>query len=102
MPATYHQLKEYQKINHFPNSGELTNKARLSANFMKQRLKHGPEECNYIPETYELPGQILEFKAAFKQNKNYLKRNSDEDETAKGQQPRRANSKNLANFSSRT
>ena len=62
MPKLYEQLKDHQKINHFPNSGELTNKARLSSNFMRYRQHYGGEEFNYLPETYEYPRQETEFK----------------------------------------
>eukprot|EP00347_Sterkiella_histriomuscorum_P019885 403339939 len=49
----FENLQEYQKINHFPMSTELTRKDRLAANI------------HIIPETYILPDQLSEFKEAF-------------------------------------
>lgn len=34
-PHIYEELQEYQKINHFPYSSELTRKDRLIANLIK-------------------------------------------------------------------
>ena len=67
-PQIYDNMQEYQKVNHFLNSTEITRKDRLTSNFMKMRSKWGPEEFNYLPESYVLPDQVQEFKQAFLAN----------------------------------
>lgn len=37
----YEGLNEYQKINHFPNSNELTRKDKMTLNIMKMQEKYG-------------------------------------------------------------
>ena len=41
---------------------------------MRMRKKFGPEEFNYLPETYVLPDQLNEFRNVFTQNQIYMKR----------------------------
>lgn len=60
-------------MNHFINSTELTRKDRLFTNFIKMRDKFGSKEFNYLPETYILPEQTLEFKMAFNEHESRLK-----------------------------
>ena len=64
----YDQMSEGQKVNHFLNSTELTRKDRIYYNFMRMRKKYGPEEFDYLPETYVLPDQLPEFRNVFNQN----------------------------------
>ena len=64
----YENMTDYQKVNHFLNSTELTRKDRLYINYMKMRKKFGESEFNYLPESYVLPEQLTEFKAAFTEN----------------------------------
>jgi tubulin polyglutamylase TTLL4 len=54
-PHVYDGMLESQKTNHFLNSTELTKKDRLVINFMKMRNQFGPEEFNFLPESYVLP-----------------------------------------------
>ena len=64
----FDNLQEYQKINHFPMSTEITRKDRLAANIRKMQLtfgKYGQSDMEIIPETYILPDQLQEFKEAF-------------------------------------
>ena len=63
-----------QRVNHFLNSLELTRKDRIFHNFMRMRKKFGPEEFDYLPETYVLPEQSIEFKNIFNQNAQKIKR----------------------------
>lgn len=59
--AAYNKLHEYQKVNHFPGSYELTRKDRLWAHFHQMERKFGKEAFDFVPETYVLPGQVDQF-----------------------------------------
>lgn len=61
----YEELQEYQKINHFPNSFELTRKDRLIANVVKMQDLFGKEEFNIIPDSYILPDEFADFYSQF-------------------------------------
>lgn len=56
-------LLDYQKINHFPCSQELTRKDRLYANVVKLQDRFGKEAFDFLPETYLLPEAFTEFAA---------------------------------------
>ena len=43
-------------------------------NFMRMRKRYGPEEFDYLPETYILPDQITDFKNVFNQNQLRIRR----------------------------
>lgn len=62
-------LNEFQKINHFPQSFEITRKDRLSINVSKMKERHGDQSFDFLPETYVLPDQFGEFVQAFKKYK---------------------------------
>jgi len=64
-PYIYDNMNEYQKINHFPNSFELTRKDRLCANIVKMQEKFGKETFNIIPDTYNLPDEFADFYSHF-------------------------------------
>ena len=53
----YEGLNEHQKINHFPQSHEITRKDRLSINLSKLQEKHGAYEFDFMPTTFVLPEQ---------------------------------------------
>ena len=61
----YEELQDYQKINHFPHSSELTRKDRLIANVIKIQEKFGKEEFNIIPDSYILPDEFADFYSQF-------------------------------------
>jgi len=48
-------MEHHQKINHFPGMYALSRKNLLAKNLMKMRKK-SPEEYNYFPLTWTLPG----------------------------------------------
>lgn len=58
-------LLDYQKINHFPSSQELTRKDRLYANVAKLQDRHGKEAFDFLPETYILPEDYTDFAVRF-------------------------------------
>jgi len=64
-PHIYDNLNEYQKVNHFPMSSELTRKDRLCANIVKMQEKFGKEAFNIIPDTYILPDEFADFYSHF-------------------------------------
>jgi hypothetical protein len=64
-PHVYDELQEYQKINHYPFSYELTRKDRLISNVVKMQEKHGKEEFNLIPDSYILPDEFADFYSHF-------------------------------------
>jgi len=69
----FENLQEYQKINHFPMSTEITRKDRLAVNmrkFQKQYDKHSHEivgDLDVTPDTYILPDHMSDFREAFLQ-----------------------------------
>ncbi|KAK3746116.1 hypothetical protein QZH41_000542 [Actinostola sp. cb2023] len=68
-PHTLRGMQDFQKINHFPRSYELTRKDRLCKNI--QRLQHlkGYKHFDFIPNSYVLPEEYNEFYAAFTKDK---------------------------------
>ena len=63
-PEVLMKMEHHQKINHFPGMYTLSRKNLLAKNLMKMRKKM-PEEYNYFPLTWNLPGDYLDFKAYF-------------------------------------
>ena len=61
----YEGLNEFQKINHFPNSNEVTRKDKLCQNVVKMQEKYGKHLFDFIPDTYVLPDEFGEFYAHF-------------------------------------
>lgn len=67
----YEGLNEYQRINHFPNSYELTRKDKFHINLSKMVQMYGKDDFDFIPETYLIPDQYNEFYAQYlKQKQN--------------------------------
>lgn len=69
-PYLYDGLNEYQKINHYPNSYEITRKDKLCLNVLKMQEKFGKRNFYIIPDTYLLPDEFADFFAEFHQLKN--------------------------------
>ena len=61
----YDSMNEFQKINHFPNSNELTRKDRLCENVVKMQERFGKEVFNIIPDSYILPDEFADFYSHF-------------------------------------
>lgn len=64
-PFMYDQMNEFQKINHFPMSNELTRKDRLCENVVKMQERFGKEVFNIIPDSYILPDEFADFYSHF-------------------------------------
>lgn len=65
----YEGLNEFQKINHFPNSFELTRKDKMHLNISLMVNTHGKEDYDFVPETFLIPDQYNDFFAAYQKNK---------------------------------
>ena len=61
----YEGLNEHQRINHFPNSIELTHKDKLCANVVRMQDRFGKEKFDIIPDTYILPDEFADFYAHY-------------------------------------
>jgi hypothetical protein len=57
----YEGLNEYQKINHFPQSHEITRKDRLCFNMVRMQERYGKQHFDFAPDTYILPDEFGEF-----------------------------------------
>ncbi len=69
-PYVYEGVSMYQRINHFPNSYEITRKDKMCENIVKMQLKHGKAAFNIIPDTYLLPEEFNEFYSHYMQLKS--------------------------------
>ena len=61
----YEGLNEFQRINHFPQSHEITRKDRLCYNYVKMQERFGRQQFDFIPETYILPNEFHDFHTHF-------------------------------------
>jgi len=50
-------VQPWQRVNRFPGTVEMTNKAKLAANLRLMRERHGARHFSFVPSTYELPAQ---------------------------------------------
>lgn len=57
----YEGLNEWQKINHFPRSFELTRKDKLALNVRRMQQRFSREEFDFIPDTYIVPDEYSSF-----------------------------------------
>ncbi|RXG51338.1 Tubulin polyglutamylase TTLL5 [Armadillidium vulgare] len=60
-PNEIRQLQEWQKINHFPRSSELTRKDRLYMNIKRMQRQFGVKLFDFIPTSFVLPTEYREF-----------------------------------------
>lgn len=70
--SLYQELHEYQRVNHFPGSGELTRKDRLWVQMNRAAQKLGAGDYNFLPETFVLPEQLEEFKTCYSERRGEL------------------------------
>ena len=68
----YEGLNEFQRINHFPNSYELTRKDKMHINISNMVSMYGKDDYDFVPETYLLPDQYNEFYLQYMKNRNNL------------------------------
>ncbi|XP_071079263.1 tubulin polyglutamylase TTLL5-like isoform X1 [Haliotis cracherodii] len=70
-PFTLRSMTEFQKINHFPRSYELTRKDRLFKNVQRMQQIKGQRHFDFIPNSFVLPGEYQDFCAAFLREKGH-------------------------------
>jgi tubulin polyglutamylase TTLL5 len=61
----YSGLHQYQRVNHFPGSTELTRKDLLWKHFRNMQKVFGKANFNFMPDTYVLPDQLDDFLVAY-------------------------------------
>ncbi|KAJ1104661.1 hypothetical protein NDU88_002071 [Pleurodeles waltl] len=64
-PYLMRSLLEFQKVNHFPRSYELTRKDRLYKNVHRMQQAYGFKNFNFLPQTFMLPTEYQDFCNAF-------------------------------------
>ncbi|KAM9466223.1 tubulin polyglutamylase TTLL5 isoform 2-T3 [Clarias gariepinus] len=62
-------LQDFQKVNHFPRSSELTRKDRLYKNIQRLQQAHGFQNFHIVPQTFVLPAEYQDFCNAFCKDK---------------------------------
>ncbi|KAM9341326.1 tubulin polyglutamylase TTLL5 [Symphorus nematophorus] len=68
-PYILRSLQDYQKVNHFPRSYELTRKDRLYKNIQRMQQTHGFKNFHIVPQTFVLPSEYQEFCNCFAKDK---------------------------------
>ncbi|KAM4642805.1 tubulin polyglutamylase TTLL7 [Discoglossus pictus] len=66
------ELRNYQRINHFPGMGEICRKDCLSRNMTKM-IKCQPHEYSFIPRTWIFPAEYTQFQTYVKELKRKRK-----------------------------
>eukprot|EP00108_Taenia_solium_P008267 TsM_000678800 transcript=TsM_000678800 gene=TsM_000678800 len=66
-PVLFRQVKDFQKMNHFPGSFELGRKDLLTINLSKMRTRFGSENFGFYPTTFILPREFSRLKDSWKQ-----------------------------------
>lgn len=60
-PISLRSLQDFQRVNHFPRSYELTRKDRMYANVMKMQQTHGHKHFDFVAKSFILPLEYQEF-----------------------------------------
>ncbi|XP_029982226.1 tubulin polyglutamylase TTLL5 isoform X2 [Sphaeramia orbicularis] len=68
-PYILRSLQDFQKVNHFPRSYELTRKDRLYKNIQRMQQTHGFKNFHIVPQTFVLPSEYQEFCNCFSKDK---------------------------------
>ncbi|XP_071502575.1 tubulin polyglutamylase TTLL5-like, partial [Diadema antillarum] len=63
-PYTLRSFTDFQKINHFPRSYEITRKDRLYKNFQRMQHARGARHFDFLPQTYCTPSEYDDLVAA--------------------------------------
>ena len=66
----YEGLNENQRINHFPNSYEITRKDRMLKHLRDMQKRFGKEEFGFFPEGFVLPEDYLDLQDRFHSDKS--------------------------------
>lgn len=70
-PDKLMKMRPYQKINHFPGMYGICKKNYLAWN-LNRMLKMFPNDFNFFPKTWVLPGDWIDFKNNFHKNKTFI------------------------------
>ena len=65
----YEGLNEYQRINHFPNTFEITRKDRMSIHLAATQERFGRSEYGFFPDTFVIPEEYSEFYSRYYSDK---------------------------------
>ena len=65
-PYQFEGLNEFQKVNHFPGSFEITRKDKLCFNLTKMQERFGRRFGSIAPETFVIPDEYADFCAEFR------------------------------------
>ncbi|KAM9842865.1 tubulin polyglutamylase TTLL5 [Aulostomus maculatus] len=68
-PYILRSLQDFQKVNHFPRSYELTRKDRLYKNIQRMQQAYGFKNFHIVPQTFVLPSEYQEFCNCFAKDK---------------------------------
>ncbi|KAM4625521.1 tubulin polyglutamylase TTLL5 [Polymixia lowei] len=68
-PYLLRSLQDFQKVNHFPRSYELTRKDRLYKNIQRMQQAHGFKNFHIVPQTFVLPSEYQDFCSCFVKDK---------------------------------
>ncbi|KAJ8288844.1 hypothetical protein COCON_G00015030 [Conger conger] len=68
-PYLLRNLLDFQKVNHFPRSYELTRKDRLYKNIQRMQQMHGFKNFHIVPQTFVLPSEFQEFCSCFSKDR---------------------------------
>ncbi|XP_061650701.1 tubulin polyglutamylase TTLL5 isoform X5 [Phyllopteryx taeniolatus] len=68
-PYLLRSLQDFQKVNHFPRSYELTRKDRLYKNIQRMQEAHGFQNFHIVPQTFVLPSEYQEFCSCYAKDK---------------------------------
>ncbi|KAI4503125.1 hypothetical protein M0802_002169 [Mischocyttarus mexicanus] len=68
--ACYKNLKEFQKVNHFPGTFQIGRKDRLWCNVSRLIVKYGKREFGFVPRTYLLPQDLRCFRQVWEKAGN--------------------------------
>ena len=63
------KLNPYQKVNHYPGMYAVTRKNHLARNLMRMKRAF-PDEYDFTPQTWVLPGDNIDFRNQFSGNPN--------------------------------
>ncbi|KAL0207262.1 hypothetical protein P9112_011890 [Eukaryota sp. TZLM1-RC] len=69
-PESFKKLHKFQKVNHFPGTFQLGNKACLSRNMASLSRRHGRRNFEFVPKTFLLPEEASALKKFVDSNRS--------------------------------
>jgi len=68
-PFSLRTLSEFQRVNHFPRSYEITRKDRIYKNIDRMAHSKGMKHFDFIPKSYLMPSEYQDFCSAYVKEK---------------------------------